>query len=225
MSGYRRTLAAENERLRQRLGRCSMEARAFEAEEENQRLRRILEDRLGVPDLIRRYRRQLRASQRRVEDLEAALAARDLDKDAKLVLAKAVDCMNVAKSFYDRIAAIHEPQPRSEPLPVPRPEPLPEPVPQPQPQPEEKTTDEKQAQEDRCQTLRHVRHCLLLLTAPQEIGALDAEISVLRAALKETIRTRKRQQQPSGDDDHPTDAAVDAAAAQSSRLFPTSSTR
>ena len=92
-----RALASENERLKLRLARCR--CRPSEKEDERvARLRRELDEErrrqqpqpldprlaeaLGIPDLVRRYRHQLRASQRRIEVLEAALSASAREREA-----------------------------------------------------------------------------------------------------------------------------------------------
>ncbi|KAJ8608888.1 hypothetical protein CTAYLR_005292 [Chrysophaeum taylorii] len=179
-----RRLASENEQLKLRLARCgcgrgSRDTSLARALEENERLRSqlkqgqspaMLAEALGIHDIIRRYRRALRAAHRRISQLEAALAetrsSRRTEETAATILERAVECLQAAKSTQEQTlkAATTRPHPMH-------------------PDRDDNSTD------GRCAVLR------------SEIGGLDAEITMLRAALRDST-SRKRGHRPhAGDDD------------------------
>uniref|UniRef100_A0A7S3K3U0 Uncharacterized protein n=1 Tax=Aureoumbra lagunensis TaxID=44058 RepID=A0A7S3K3U0_9STRA len=166
-------LSAENERLRREIARCKCNSRV-RSEPLSPEARAAVAEALGVPSLIRRYQRALRESQRRIDELELALKQKD-----KLVLERSVECLEHAKLFYEksipRAAAPVENATQTIPA---------EPVAATTMSPQD---EREEFPNRRCSTLK------------QEIGNLDAEILILKAALRETIQKYKVSSSPTVD--------------------------
>lgn len=221
-----RRLAAENEQLKLQLTRCSCgrgrsrsahpySTRLEELLDENERLRSIV-DRLecektkspallteafGVVDVIRRYRRVLRAAILRINDLETTIekqSAHRHEETTAEVLKQAVECLQSAKQLNERSLALDTA--RQAEAAVGHTGNI---------EPTSKAQEQSDPAPGRSASLRSVcgsvtsrshHFCRSEQNASsQEIGTLDTEIMMLRAALRDSQKKRNRR--------HTTDSA------------------